>query len=163
MHIRPIHPQDTASLIQLIAEFRLSLAELRGKAGELELDAAQDELAEYQHKDFPIWVALGEAGELLGYMVCRVDGEVVWAESLYVRPADRRQGVGSALYAQAEQLAQELGGGTPYNWVDPDNEKIIRFLQKRGYNVLNLIELRRPDAGEQLSKKVRVGNHEFER
>ena len=102
------------------------------------------------------------SGELLGYLVCRVDGEVVWAESLYVRETCRRLGVGSALYAQAEQLAQSLGGGTPYNWVDPDNEKIIRFLQ-RGYNVLNLIELRRPDAGEELSKKVRVGNHEFER
>ncbi len=163
MHIRPIHSQDTASLTQLIAEFRLSLAELRGKARELDLDAAQQELAEYQQKGFAIYVAEGEQGELLGYMVCRVDGEVVWAESLYVRPADRRQGVGSALYAQAELLAQELGGGTPYNWVDPDNDKIIRFLQKRGYNVLNLIELRRPDPGEAPSKKVRVGDHQFER
>ena len=80
-----------------------------------------------------------------------------------MRPVDRRQGVASALYAQAEQLAQSLGGGTPYNWVDPDNEKIIRFLQKRGYNVLNLIELRRCHPGEEPSKKVQVGDHEFER
>lgn len=163
MHIRPIQPQDTASLTQLIAEFRLSLAELRGKARELELDAAQAELREYQQKGFAIYVAEGEQGELLGYLVCRVDNEVVWAESLFVRYTDRRQGVGSALYAQAELLAQELGGGTPYNWVDPDNDKIIRFLQKRGYNVLNLIELRRPYIGEASSKNVQVGDYEFKR
>ena len=163
MYIRPIHPEDTTSLIQLIAEFRVSLAELRGKARELDLAASQEELAEYQHKGFPIYVAEGEQGELMGYLVCRMDGDVVWAESLYVRPADRRQGVGSALYAQAEQLAHDLSGGTPYNWIDPDNDKIICFLMKRGYNVLNLIELRRPDAGEQPSKNVQVGDYEFKR
>ena len=75
----------------------------------------------------------------------------------------RHLGMGSALYAQAEQLAQSLGGGNPYNWVDPDNEKIIRLLQKRGYNVLNLIELRRPHPGEELAHKVQVGSFEFER
>ena len=31
MRIRPAKPQDTPNLTQLIAEFRLSLAELRGK------------------------------------------------------------------------------------------------------------------------------------
>lgn len=163
MHTRPAKPHDAPKLIQLIAEFRLSLADLRGKVRELDLDAAHEELAEYHHKGFPIFVAGGERGELMGYLVCRVDGEVVWAESLFVQPDCRRQGVGSALYAQAEQLAQSLGGGTPYNWVDPDNDKIIRFLSKRGYNVLNLIEVRRRHPGEEPSKKVRVGDHEFER
>ena len=32
MHIRPAKPKDTRKLTQLISEFRLSLAELRGKA-----------------------------------------------------------------------------------------------------------------------------------
>ena len=85
MHIRPAKPQDTPNLTQLIAEFRLSLAELRGKERELDLDAAHEELVEYHHKGFPIYVAEAESGELAGYLVCRVDGEVVWAESLYVR------------------------------------------------------------------------------
>lgn len=163
MNIRPVQPQDIPSLIQLIAEFRVSLAELRGHPRALDLPAAQDELTEYQQKSFPIYVAETAPGELLGYLVCRVDGEVVWAESLFVRPDCRRWGVGSALYAQAEQLASELGGGTPYNWVDPDNDKIIRFLQKRGYNVLNLLELRRPYPGEEPKLKVRIGQNVFKR
>ena len=46
MHIRPAKPQDTPKMTQLISEFRLSLAELRGKTGELDLNAAQEELVE---------------------------------------------------------------------------------------------------------------------
>ena len=72
---------------------------------------------EYHHKGFPIYVAEDESGELLGYLVCRVDGEVVSAESLYVRETCRRLGTGSALYAQAEQLAQIRSSDAAYNWM----------------------------------------------
>lgn len=163
MQIRPAQTQDTAELQRLIAEFRVALAEVRGRVRDLDLNAAQAELAEYHVKGFPIYVAEAELGELVGYLVCRVEGEVVWAESLYVRLSVRRQGIGTALYAQAEMLAHKLGGDAPYNWVDPDNEKIIRFLQQRGYNVLNLIELRRPYTGEELAHRVQVGDYEFDR
>jgi len=48
-----------------------------------------------------------------------------------------------------------------YNWVHPDNHKIIAFSAKRGYNVLNLIELRKPHPGEKLCQRIRVGEHEY--
>jgi ribosomal protein S18 acetylase RimI-like enzyme len=168
LNIRLAQANDEPGLIQLIAEFRLSLAQLRGQDHPLDLAAARQELAEYMGKDFPIYVAESAsatfrgAASLVGYLVCRLEGDVVWAESLYVAPAYRRQGVGSALYAEAERLAQELGGDTPYNWVDPHNDKIIHFLQQRGYNVLNLIELRRARPGEELAQKIGVGSYEFD-
>lgn len=172
MEIRPVQTGDERELIRLIAAFRASLAELRGNTDSIDLAAAAEELAEYADKAFPIYVAVrsgatssadaaSDAAALAGYLVCRVEGDVVWAESLYVEPEYRRLGVGSALYARAERLAQELGGDTLYHWVDPTNEKIIRFLQKRGYNVLNLIELRRPRPGEELTHKINVGAHQF--
>ena len=102
------------------------------------------------------------AGGLVGYLVCRVEGKVVWAECLYVRPEFRRQGIASSLYAQAERVAEERGGTTLFNWVHPDNLAVIRFLKKRGYNVLNLIELRRRVRGEETTKTIRVGNEEFD-
>jgi hypothetical protein len=37
----------------------------------------------------------------------------------------------------------------------------IRFLGKRGYDVLNLIELRRRGPDEKLVNKIKVGNHEY--
>jgi ribosomal protein S18 acetylase RimI-like enzyme len=140
----------------------MSLAQLRGKAHSMDLGAASAELSGYLEKGFPIYAAESETGTLVGYLVCRVDGDVVWVESLYVTPEYRRQGVGSSLYAEAERLAQEMGGDSLYNWVDPNNDMIIRFLRRRGYTILNLIELRRPRPGENPSPKIAVGLQEFD-
>ena len=161
MKIRPANVSDQQRLVQLIAEFRVELARLRGETHRVNLEAAGEELVEYQAQGFPIYVAESDDATVEGYLVCRVAGNVVWAESLYVRPEYRRRGVGSSLYAEAERLAQELGSDAPYNWVHPNNDRIVRFLQKRGYTVLNLIELRRPRAGEKTARKIRVGKHEF--
>ena len=163
MTIRRARTSDKEALVRLIAEFRVALARLRGRPSEPDLDAAEGELAEYREKDFPVYVAETRDGTLVGYLVCRVSDDVVWAESLYVRPENRRQGVGSALYEQAERLAQELGGDTVYNWVDPNNAAIIGFLRGRGYTVLNLIELRRARPDEEPEQTIRVGGYEFDR
>lgn len=162
MKIRLFQPSDERQLVELIAEFRVALEGLRGKAVPANLDRAKKELAYYRTRRYPIFVAESSNSEIVGYLVCRVDEDVVWAESLFVSPEYRRKGIGSALYAEAERLAQRLGGDTVYNWVHPNNDKIIRFLKKRGYNVLNLVELRRPWSGEETSEKIRVGKHEFD-
>jgi ribosomal protein S18 acetylase RimI-like enzyme len=107
-------------------------------------------------------VAESDGGDIMGYLVCRVEENVLWAESLYVSPRHRRRGVASALYARAEQLAAELGGDSVYNWVHPNNDAIIVFLRRRGYHVLNLIELRRARTGETRRQRIAVGSHEFD-
>ncbi len=162
MKVRSLLPDDQEKIVELIAQFRVELAKLRGYHREPNLKAARNELAEYQERHYPIFVAEGSALEIIGYLVCRVDGDVVWVESLFVRSEYRRRGIGSSLYEKAEQLAQELGGDTLYNWVHPNNDRIIHFLRKRGYSVLNLIELRRTRPGEEIAQKVRVGKHEFD-
>lgn len=163
MKIRSVQTGDEQGLIRLIAEFRVSLAELRGQVHPVDFAAARDELAEYAGRGFPIYVAEDDTASLVGYLVCRVDGDVVWVEALYIASEYRRRGIGSSLFAEAERLAQELGSDFPYNWVDPNNVKIIRFLQKCGYNILNLIKLRRPHPGEELTQKIIVGSYEFDR
>ncbi len=77
-------------------------------------------------------------------------------------PEYRRKGIGTALYEKAEEIAESLGSDTVYNWVHPNNDAIISFLKKRGYGVLNLIELRRKWKGEEPKMKIRVGRHEFD-
>ncbi|MGC9523151.1 MAG: GNAT family N-acetyltransferase [Anaerolineae bacterium] len=161
MHVRPSRPADTEALLPLIAGFRVALAALKDREREPDLEAAREELASYEQAGHPIFVAEHD-GRLVGYIVCRVADDVVWAESLYVAPAYRRRGIASALYARAEALAEELSGETLYNWVHPNNDAIIAFLKGRGYTVLNLVEIRRPRSGEEPSGTVCVGDHVFD-
>ncbi len=162
MEVRQAGERDTEKLSELVARFRVELGRLKGAEGEPDIAAAAEELAEYGRKAYPVFVAEGDAGGIAGHLVCRVDGKTVWAESLYVEPEYRRRGVASGLYAEAERLAAKIGGETVYNWVHPNNEAVIAFLAKRGYDVLNLVELRKARAGEKPAGKVRVGEHEFE-
>jgi len=39
---------------------------------------------------------------------------------------------------------------------------MIAFLRKRGYTVLNLIEIRKPYAGEKTTQIIKVGENEFD-
>ncbi len=159
--VRRARVEDEGTLAEMISAFRVELARFRGWEQGPDLEAAREELSDFRRKDCPVFVAETE-GKPVGYLVCRVEGDVVWAEQLYVLPEFRRRGIGSALYAEAEKLREGLGGETVYNWVHPNNDTIISFLAKRGYTVLNLIEIRRPWPGEVPARKIRVGTHVFD-
>ena len=145
----------------MIGNFRVSLAKLKGVDKELDLENAQEELDYYHHKKFPIFVAEDKARNLIGYHVCRIEDNVIWSESLFVVPEERRKGIGSALYEKGELLVKKAGCETLYNWVHPNNNKSIQFLKKRGYDVLNLIELRRKRPEEEFTQEIVVGKHSF--
>jgi len=102
-----------------------------------------------------------ENWKTISYLVCRIDQNVVWAESLFVKPSARRKGIGSALYSQAERLVKNPDEETVYNWIHPNNTVIIHFLKKRGYNVLNLVEIRKPRSEEGNLSEIQVGDHWF--
>lgn len=89
-------------------------------------------------------------------MVCRVENNLVWVESLFVLNNFRRKGIASKLYKEAEEISETLGGETVFNYVHPNNYKIIKFLAKMGYDVLNLIEIRKPWKDEILNKEIRI-------
>jgi ribosomal protein S18 acetylase RimI-like enzyme len=160
MHIRPAKTEDQPTLVGLMAAFRAALSALRGEAREPDEAAAERELREHERDGSPVFVA-AHGERLVGYLLCRVDGRTVWAEQLYVRPEHRRRGVASALYGEAERLAEQRGGRTVFNWIHPNNDAIVAFLKARGYDVLNLVEVRRPAAGENPAGTIRVGDHAF--
>lgn len=163
MRVRNAQEKDRNALVNLIDSFRAELAQLRNRKHKENLNAAEEELDGYSKDEYPIYIAESDGEEISGYMVCRVVDGVVWVESIYVLPRLRRHGIAGALYEKAEQLAVDLGGDAPYNWVDPNNDTMIRFLKSRGYSVLNLIELRRPRTEESLTKRIFVGHQEFDR
>lgn len=94
--------------------------------------------------------------------MCKVEENVVWLESIFVSQECRGKGVADKLFEQAEALAGSFGETTIYNWVHPNNDKMINFLAKRGYNVLNLLEIRKPWEGEILTQRIKVGNYEYQ-
>lgn len=114
----------------------------------MNLEDARAELSTYLARKYPLFLAY-TAERIVGYAVIKMDGNGLWLESLYVDQECRRLGITSKLYAEAEALAHSLGEPTIYNNVHPNNEAIIRFLKKRGCDVLNLIELRSSYSSEE--------------
>ena len=153
--------QATDDLAQMVALFRVELRSYKGIASKPDLEAGREEMEEYLAAGFPVFAALVN-GEYAGYVVCRIDSEVVWGESIFVKEEYRRHGVATALHSKAEEIAASYGEETVYNYVHPNNHRMIEFLRKRGYTVLNLIEIRKPYKEEKLSQKICVGEHEFD-
>ena len=158
--IMSVGPEHASKIAPLVAAFRQELRALKGAAPCIDMEAAQAEFREYLDKGYPLYCYM-ETGEPLGYVVCRVEGSVVWCESLYVMPQARRRGIASALFQEAERLAKSLGESMVYNNVHPNNQPIIAFLTKQGYDVLNLIEIRKPYPGESPQPGFVVGDHRF--
>lgn len=161
LQIEPMTEAALPELAPLVAQFRVTLKAFKGIAAFPNENEGASELKEYLEAGFPVFTARKE-GKYCGYLVCRVEEPCVWVESLYVLPEFRRQGVASALFAKAEELAASYGEDTVYNYVHPNNDGIIEFLKSRGYTVLNLIELRRPYTGERLTRKIQVDANQFD-
>lgn len=159
--IAKVTKDNSNELAPLIAAFRVTLKSYKGIVSEPNVMAAQEEMMEYLDADFPVYAAIEDA-KYVGYIVCRVEVPCVWVESIYVDAGYRRKGIASALFAEAEKLATSYGEETVYNYVHPNNNGMISFLKRHGYSVLNLIEIRKPRAGEVLKQKIQVDSNLFD-
>lgn len=153
--------QVNDALAEMVALFRVELRSYKGIVSKTNIEAGREEMEEYLAAGFPVFAAIVD-GEYAGYVVCRVDSEVVWVESIFVKEEYRRHGVASALHGKAEEIAAFYGEDTVYNYVHPNNHRMIEFLRKRSYTVLNLIEIRKPYKGEKLTQTITVSEHEFD-
>ena len=162
MEIREVKLNDNnGELAEMVALFRVELRSYKGIVSTPNLEAGKEEMEEYLLAEFPVFVALVDE-DYAGYMVCRIQEDVVWVESIFVKEKYRRLGVATALHDKAEKLAETYGNETVYNYVHPNNHRMIEFLRKRGYTVINLIEIRKPYQGEKLTQTITVGDHKFD-
>ena len=120
--------QATDNLAQMVALFRVELRSYKGIVSKPNVDAGREEMEEYLAAGFPVFVAMVD-GKYAGYVVCRVDNEVVWVESIFVKEEYRCHGVATALHGKAEEIAASYGEDTVYNYVHPNNHRMIEFLQ----------------------------------
>ncbi|QSX06457.1 GNAT family N-acetyltransferase [Sedimentibacter sp. zth1] len=161
MIIAEANINDTELVAPLIAKFRVELKKLKQIDSDENLEVAKEGFMEYINSNYPIYIALDE-NVCVGYLVCRVDKPNVWVESIYVVESFRRKEVASLMFEQAEKLAHSYGEETLYNYVHPNNDKMLKFLAKHGYDVLNLIEIRKKYTDEKTNMKINVNNFEFD-
>src|SRR5699024_425111 len=76
--------QVNDTLAEMVALFRVELRSYKGIVSKLNIEAGREEMEEYLSAKFPVYAALVD-GEYAGYVVCRVDSEVVWVESIFVK------------------------------------------------------------------------------
>ena len=65
------------------------------------------------------------------------------------------------LFEKAESIAREYGNETLYQYIHPNNDAMIRFLKASGYDVLNLIEVRKAYPEEELKENYSIGEHSY--
>ena len=126
MELIEIQRPDADRLAPLVAAFRVTLDGYRGIASQPRVEAAREEIMEFLNAGFPVFAA-EDGGELIGYMVCRIDEPCLWVEHLFVRDEYRRRGVGTLLFEKAEELTRAMGEDTVYNFVHPNNLDVIGF------------------------------------
>jgi ribosomal protein S18 acetylase RimI-like enzyme len=82
-------------------------------------------------------------------------------DTLFTVQKWRRKGIASALYAEAEKQCQDSEVDNLFVWVHPNNHRMLSFLKSRGYDVLNLIEVRKPWNNERLSRTYSFDDSEL--
>jgi GNAT superfamily N-acetyltransferase len=161
MNIFTAAPEDADGVAGLIAKFRVEILKLKNIQSEENHQNAVNEFGDYITAGYPIYVCKDE-NELIGYLVCRIDQSVVWVESLFVLEHHRKRGIASALYETAEKLAASYNNDTLYVFIHPNNDNMAAFLAKRGYNVLNLIEVRKKLTDENITEQITIRNNVFD-
>ncbi|MHB1492412.1 MAG: GNAT family N-acetyltransferase [Thermoplasmataceae archaeon] len=161
MNVRNATPEDERDITTLILQFRVELKKLKDVRTEPDIKKAREEFRGYIAAKYPIFVAEDENGSLDAYLVCKIVDNVVWVESIFVSEKERRKGIAAQLFHQAEKLALDLGNETLYLWIHPNNDKMVAFLSKLDYDVLNLIEIRKKLTNEKISSKIKVGSHDY--
>ena len=161
MEIIKISNTDADRIASLAAAFRTQLKSYKGIQSQPDINAGKEELLEFLESGFPVYAA-EDQGDFVGYIVCRIDEPCLWVEHIFVREDCRRKGIATMLFNKAEEIAASMGEDTVYNFVHPNNENMIRFLRTKGYTVLNMIEIRKPYAGENLTTTIPVGKEVFD-
>jgi len=115
--------QVNDALAEMVALFRVELRSYKGIASKPNVEDGREEMKEYLLAGFPVFAATVH-GEYAGYVVCRIESEVVWVESIFVREEYRRQGIAAALHGKAEEIAASYGNDTVYNYVHPNNHRM---------------------------------------
>ncbi len=152
--IRAYDVKDFVSLTNLVAEFFTYHLQLNGRGPLPPEEAAtiipQDMLQESSH----ILVAETTEGKtVVGFCRVELHEGAYFLRELGVTENWQIRGVGTALLRAAEDYIREAGETNLYLSVVPRNINAVRFFVRRGYDILNTMELRTTVAEEKITRK----------
>jgi GNAT superfamily N-acetyltransferase len=130
------------SFTKLVIDMRKVMQTLNQAEKATSILAARKEAESYLSDNHKVFVYQFNE-ELVAYSVIKIEDQVCWLDWLYLKPEYRGTSVASDLFDHAETFAKELGNDQLYIWVHPDNQPMLKFLKKKGYDVLNLIEVKK--------------------
>ena len=128
--------------LQLVFEMKIIMSRLNGSEKIVMMSEAVQEAEGYFTENREIFVYKIN-NKMVGYSVLKTEDQVVWLDWLYIDPDYHGKGIASKLFDHAEEFAIKSGNDQLYIWVHPDNHRMLKFLKKKGYDVLNLIEVKK--------------------
>lgn len=98
-----------------------------------------------EHPRGGLWVAWFQ-GEPTGMLLGRIDEQHTELKigAMWVAPAVRRLGVGSALIQSAVEWARKLGVPVASLWVTEENAEAVAFYQRHGFEPTDTTDVLRP-------------------
>lgn len=128
--------------LQLVFEMKIIMSRLNGSEKIVMMSEAVREAESYFTENRRVFVYKIK-NKMIGYSVLKIEDQVVWLDWLYIDPDYHGKGIAAKLFDHAEEFAMKLGNDQLYIWVHPDNHRMLKFLKKKGYDVLNLIEVKK--------------------
>jgi len=143
MRIRGYRNNDFDALALLYREF---FNEMRKWQGWEQLNLDEEEAAKTARESLGrnSWVFVAEDyGKLVGFARVQFWDGAYFVREIFVAKPSRRQNVGSRLLTRCEDLVKEKGETSIYLSVEPKHSVSLRFLIQKGYDTLNMLELRK--------------------
>ena len=90
--------------------------------------------ANYFAKGDMFWLAVDEAERVAGMLGVHVVSQAdIWLKRLYVKPSQKRKGIGSMLLAEAEKFAASRGMQKIHTRFSGDYEEAAMFYSAKGF------------------------------
>ena len=83
MVILQIDKNNVDETATLVADFRVELNSYKGIEARPDIQEGKEDLLYFLKAQYPVFIAK-EDGKAVGYLVCRIEDEVLWVEHLFV-------------------------------------------------------------------------------
>lgn len=146
-------------LVKLVYDFNIILLELNKNNYSFSITDSINEANEYFTKNRIVFGLFVEQ-ILIGFSVLKKEADIFWLDWIYITPEYRGFTYASILFDYSENYAKENGCDQLYIWIHPDNNLIAKFLTKKGYNTLNLIEIKKEK--NKPNKVITILNNDYQ-